>query len=320
MSNIHSCLVIGDINIDFTIYANSYPPEGGDTHAKKSDFRLGGSGCNTAMMLQKIGIPTTLAANTGTDVFAEFAMEHINSVCLDTSLIQQVPEEQTGFFMILVTPVAQRTMVGNRGANAVPFPLESLLMKVDIVNHLHFSGYSLLGEEQYDVVYKTVQHAKAIGKTVSFDPGICSSRQAKEKVFSLLPFVDHFLPSITERDLLAGKLSKKDRTSFLLEKGCGAVVLKRAEKGSRFINHQVDITVPAVSIEGQKVYDSTGAGDSFNAGFLYGILKGESHEGALKLGNAAGYAVITKPHGILDMIKSSRLRDELFVLSRISIQ
>ena len=316
MSNEHSCLVIGDINIDFYIHASSYPPAGGESFAEKSDFRLGGSGCNTALVLQQIGIPTALAANTGADVFAEFAMEHMNSVGLDTSLIRQMPEEQTGFFMILVTPVAQRTVFSNRGANAVPFPLESLLMKVEIVDHLHFSGYSLLGEEQYNVVRQAVQHAKAIGKTVSLDPGVCSSQQVKEKIFSLLPLVDYFLPSITELDLLAGELSEKSRTAFLLEKGCGALVLKRAEKGSRFINHQVDITAPALSIEGQKIYDSIGAGDSFNAGFLFGILKGKSPERALMLGNAAGYAVITKPHGVRDMIKSSHLRDEIFSLSK----
>jgi sugar/nucleoside kinase (ribokinase family) len=316
MSNKHSCLIIGDINIDFNIHANSYPPEGGEIHAERSVFRLGGSGCNTARVLQKIGVPTALAANTGTDVFAKFAMEQINSAGLDTSLIQQVPEEQTGFFMILVTPVAQRTMFGNRGANAVPLPLKRLMMKLEVVDHLHISGYNLLGEEQYNVVHQVVQHAKAVGKTTSLDPGYVTAQKVKGKVFTLLPFVDYFLPSIVERDLLAGEVDEKDRNSFLLEKGCGTLVLKRAEKGSRFVSRQVDIAASALFIKGQKIHDSTGAGDGFNAGFLYGILNGESPERALKLGNAAGYAVITKQHGILDLIKSSCLKDEILALSK----
>jgi sugar/nucleoside kinase (ribokinase family) len=265
-------------------------------------------------VLQKLGIPTTLAANIGADVFAEFALDHIKSAGLDTSLIQQVPDEQTGFFMILVTPGAQRTMFGDRGANAVPFQPESLISKVDDVDHLHISGYNLLDKEQYDVVRHVVQHAIAIGKTTSLDPGIVSVQKVKNRVFSLLPSIDYFMPSTTERDLLAGEVNEKDRIPLLLGKGCGAVVLKQSEEGSRFVNHQTDISIPAVPIKSKKVYDSTGAGDGFNAGFLYGIFSDSSHESALKLGNAAGFAVITKPYGVLDMTQSKNLRDELLAL------
>ncbi|MCD6576905.1 MAG: carbohydrate kinase family protein [Anaerolineaceae bacterium] len=313
----HSCLVIGDINIDFNIHANSYPPEGGEIHAERSVFHLGGSGCSTARVLQKLGVPTALAANTGTDVFAEFAMRQIGFTGLDTSLVQQLPDEPTGFFMILVTPGGQRTMFGNRGANAGAFPLNALLAKVEVVDHLHISGYSLLVEKQYDVIRRAVQHAKALRKTISLDPGYVASRKAKDKVLTLLPFIDYFLPSSTERDLLAGEANEKDRALFLLAKGCGALILKQAEKGSRFVSRQMDISAPAFSIKGQKVYDSTGAGDSFNAGFLYGILTGESPALALKLGNAAGYAAITKPNGILDMVESVNLKNEIFNLSKI---
>jgi len=44
-----NCLVLGDINIDFNIHAKAYPPEGGEAHSEQADFRLGGSGCLTAV-------------------------------------------------------------------------------------------------------------------------------------------------------------------------------------------------------------------------------------------------------------------------------
>lgn len=158
-----SCLVVGDINIDFNIHARSYPPEGGEANAESSDFRLGGSGCSTALVLQKLGIQTSLAANTGSDVFADFAMNHIRAAGIDTSLIQHLPDQQTGFFMILVTPMAQRTMFGQRGANAAALPLESLLKKAESVDHLHVSGYSLIGDDQYDVVFQIAKSADVTG-------------------------------------------------------------------------------------------------------------------------------------------------------------
>lgn len=311
-----SCLVIGDINIDFNIQASAYPPEGGVAHAKRSDFRLGGSGCSTALVLQKLGIRTSLAANMGADVFADFAMNHIRTAGLDTNLIQHLSDQQTGFFMILVTPATQRTMFGKRGANTVPLPLDSLLEKTDSVDHLHASGYSLIGNDQYEVVSHVVKYAKEKGKTVSFDPGVCSSEQIRDKIFSLLPFVDYFILSQVERDMLAGEVNKNDRSKFLLDKGCGALVLKQAKNGSSFFNNHIRVHVPAVSLERQTIYDSTGAGDSFNAGFLYGILNGSTPEHALQIGNAAGYAIITTRHGVLDLINENDFEKRIFDLSK----
>lgn len=314
MSNTHSCLILGDINIDFSIYANSYPPEGGEIQGEKSFFRLGGSGCNTACVLQKLGVPTFLSANIGADVFSQYALEQVSIAGLDSYLIHQNSGEQTGFFMILVTPGGQRTMFGDRGANALPFQLERVLDKLNDVDHLHVSGYNVLGEEQFAVVHQIVLKARRLGKTISLDPGYVSAHKAKDRVFALLPYIDIFLPSIIERDLLAGEVDEKNRIAFLLDKGCAAVVLKQSDNGSRFFNHQVDMTIPAVSIKDHTVYDSTGAGDCFNAGFLYCFLNSESYENALILGNAAGFALITNPYGVLDMLKSTDLKADLLTL------
>jgi sugar/nucleoside kinase (ribokinase family) len=310
-----SCLVIGDINIDFNIHANAYPPEGGETNTDSADLRLGGSACSTALVLQKLGIQTSLAANIGMDVFANFAMKHIQSTGMDVSLIQHLPDLQTGFFMVLITPVAQRTMFGKRGANTAALPLEELLIKVDSVDHLHVSGYSLIGDEQGAVVTKVVEYAKAKGKTVSLDPGVCASDQIKEKILKLLPFVDYFIPSQSEVASLANDVHEDDHSSFLLNKECLALVLKQAENGSSIVSKQNHIHAPAISIENKIINNTTGAGDSFNAGFLYGILSGHTPEQALRFGNAAGYAVITSQHGILDLINKKDLEKTILKIA-----
>jgi sugar/nucleoside kinase (ribokinase family) len=309
-----SCLALGDINIDFSIYANSYPPEGGEIHGERSFFRLGGSGCNTARVLQKLGVPTYLAANIGSDVFAQYALEQVDNEGLDPYLIYQNPGEQTGFIMVLVSPGAQRTMFGDRGANALPFQLDRVLGKLNDADHLHVSGYNLLGKEQYEVVHKIIIKARNAGKTISLDPGYVSAHKFKDRIFTLLPYIDIFMPSTIECDLLAGDIDIKNRIPFFLDKGCDVVVLKQSEKGSRFVNSQVDITIPAISIKDQTFYDSTGAGDCFNAGFLYGFLTNDSFEDALRLGNAAGFALITYPHGIQDIMQSADLKMDLLSL------
>ena len=149
------------------------------------------------------------------------------------------------------------------------------------------------------------------------DPGVCASGQVREKIFKLLPFVDYFIPSQVEVGSLADQVHEKDHISFLLDKGCRALVLKQSEKGSSFMTQDMHIHAPAISLEGQKINNSTGAGDSFNAGFLYGILTGNTPEQALQFGNAAGYAIITSQHGLLDMIKKDNLVDIISSLHKL---
>src|SRR4030042_3274094 len=115
---VKKCLVIGDINIDIAIYSNQFLAEGERIHAEKADLRLGGSGCITAVCLHLMGLPTTLAANMGDDGFSFFVKGHLNASGLDTTLVNELENEQTGFFMTLITPSGLQTVLSNRGANA----------------------------------------------------------------------------------------------------------------------------------------------------------------------------------------------------------
>lgn len=311
MAKDNTCLVIGDINIDFNIKTSFYPPEGGETHAEESVFRLGGSGCSTALILQKLNIQTGLAANLGDDLFAQFALAHIRPTGLDASYVRKNSGYQTGFFMILVTGQAQRTMFGNRDANAVPIPLEMVRAGVDQAKHIHFSGYNLLGDEQANAMTEVVKYAYENGKTISLDPGTHTCKAVPERVINILPFVDFFLPNNTEAHILSGHEKEDAQVAFLLRKSCKSIVLKRGDCGSRYTTTSQDIQVPAISLEGREVQDTTGAGDSFNAGFLAGMLNHASPKTSLKMGNAAGFLMITAKGGPLEFLNHKNLLSEI---------
>jgi sugar/nucleoside kinase (ribokinase family) len=299
-------LVIGDINIDFAIHSDSYPAEGGEAHAEEADFRLGGSGCITAINLQLFGHQTVLAANMGADVFSQFAGEHINSSGLDTTLIRNLSDEQTGFFMILVTPGGQRTMFGNRGANAVPLDKDKVLSRLNEFSHLHVSGYSLLGKDQFEVVSEVMARAKSFGITVSLDPGVCTSEKVAGRVLGLLKYVDYFLPSQDELVSLVRDMKFEQKIETLLELGCKAVVLKQGKAGGTYFEAGFTAEVLAEKDQEKKIVDTTGAGDCFNAGFLSGILDGNTPEEAICLANTAAFRMITSHHGIIDLIKENK--------------
>jgi len=309
MASKKPCLIIGDINIDFNIKTDFYPPEGGETHAEESVFRLGGSGCSTALILQKLGLQSTLAANLGDDLFAEFALGHLKKSGLDISFVKKNTVQPTGFFMILITGKAYRTMFGNRGANAIPLPLAIVKSGIDRAQHIHFSGYNLLGEDQAAAMMEVVRYGFENDKTISLDPGIHTCKAVPERVLDMLPFVDYFLPNNLEAEILSGHTREDAQITFLLNRGCKTVILKKGECGSRFTSSHQDLQIPAIAIENQQVQDTTGAGDSFNAGCLYGLLHEKPPQICLQLGNAAGYLMVTAPGGPLEILERENLID-----------
>ena len=299
------CLVIGDINIDIAIFSNHYPTEGSGTSAEQADFRLGGSGCITALSLQLLGLPTALAANMGYDVFSQFAKGYFEASGLDASLIRILPDEQTGFFLTLITSAKKRTVLSNRGANAVSFNSNELLSRLKEFDHLHVSGYSLKGNDQYVVVRKVMEAAFASGIPISLDPGICTSEQAAEKIFGLLKYVKYFMPNQDELASLVkiGEIDEKIET--LLELGCKAVILKQGSLGGKYFKRGLVVSAPAENEPQKEIVDTTGAGDCFNGGFLKAVLDGKGPEDALKLANSASLKMITSKHGIVDLIQEA---------------
>ena len=118
----------------------------------------------------------------------------------------------------------------------------------------------------------------------------------------LLARIDYLLPNQDEAKRLGRALDLNKQIDALLALGCGAVVAKLGPQGSRYRDsgQSLDQAAPAISVE--EMVNTTGAGDSFNAGFLAGILAGEKPAKALQMGNAAARRIITSPHGILDLL------------------
>jgi Sugar kinases, ribokinase family len=122
-----TCLVLGDINIDFSLQTPFYPPEGGRTHAEHANFRLGGSGCMTAMTLSRLGCATALAGNLGSDVLGDWSLGRIAATGTDCRFVRRLADQQTGFFMLVATPGGSQTTFGSRGANALPLPADEII-------------------------------------------------------------------------------------------------------------------------------------------------------------------------------------------------
>jgi len=125
---------------------------------------------------------------------------------------------------------------------------------------------------------------------ISFDPGIIYAQRGIDELKPILTHVDILLLNKTEIEELTG-LNYRDGASELISMGISVVVVKLGEDGCYITDGSKEIAVPSFKVE---VVDTTGAGDAFNAGFLYGFLKGKDLEECGRLGNLVASRCIQK--------------------------
>jgi len=305
-------LVIGDVNVDVILTCPEYPREGDDIVADTSAQRLGGSGCNTAVALSRLGVPTRLAAHVGGDPFGALAARYLRESGVDTDAVWAVPSGQTGWMMILITSSGQRTMFGYRGCNALPYDGQAVPALLEGRDLLHVSGYTFIDDAQWASVQGVIRQACVRKVRVSLDLGAETIRRVRQRVLEALPDADTLLISEFELARLMPGLPVSDACRAVLNLGTRAVVLKLGAGGSRFVTDREEQSEAALDLPGCKVQDTTGAGDCFDAGFLAAHLSGLSASDSLILGNAIAYAAIISDNGLEAIRRRESLGPDLW--------
>ncbi|MFB0536567.1 MAG: carbohydrate kinase family protein, partial [Anaerolineae bacterium] len=213
------------------------------------------------------------------------ALARLAEAGVDLSCIQRDDEIITGLMFIPVTPDGERTMFGYRGANPRLDPAlldEVYIAQADV---FHLSGYALLAEPQRSAARQAVEMAHQAGVTISLDVGLEAAARAIEEVKALMPLVDFIFPNRAEAEHLTGSSDVKEAVRVLLGYGIETVALKLGEQGCIVGNEGEIFSVPTCAVE---VQDTTGAGDSFDAGFILGRLWGMGARESAILANALG--------------------------------
>lgn len=279
-------IVIGDINIDLIFNIPAYPMPGSEAIATTVQMHTGGSAVNTAIALAKMDMEVGFIGRIGPDALAKQVLADLNEAGVDCTHIQVDPRVSTGMIFIAVTVDGERTMFGARGANAFT---EAAALDPDYFTNcrwIHLSGYSFLSHHQYETVQAVLDLAENSRYTrVSLDIGTEPALRARTQILQALPRVDVIFPNRTELTILAEGRSLPEALDYLLDHQANAVVAKCGRHGSVVAVGSKRIELPAFKVD---VKDSTGAGDSFDAGVVLGRLVGLSWEAAGALGNALG--------------------------------
>jgi sugar/nucleoside kinase (ribokinase family) len=274
-------VVVGELNADLILTGLAGLPALGELRlARGMRFCLGSSSAIFACNLARLGAKVGFVGKVGEDMVGDFLLERLRAGNVDTSRVVRSKSEQTGICVIMSFP-QEYAMASYPGVRETFCLADIDLEYVRQAKHLHMSSFYLQRALQVGApeVFRT---AKAAGLTTSLDPDYDPSQQWDGGLKEVLPFVDIFLPNEQE----AVKISGRPDVHSALENLTGlstTVVIKRGAAG--VITKYQGRTIMAPGFPVNPV-DTTGAGDSFNAGFIFRRLQNHSLLDCIVWGNA----------------------------------
>lgn len=262
----HRVLVAGDANLDLVLRGDVEPRFGQAEHLLDSaNLVLGSSAGICAAGLARLGVDTALVARVGADVFGTRTSELLASAGVDTRSLA-VTDEPTGLSVILSVP-GDRAILTLTGALAGLTGAE-VLAAVDGTQHLHVAAFFLVPELALELPAVLAQ-VRARGVTTSLDTN-WDPTERWVGVAECLPHLDLLLPNAQEALALARALGDAPvdalGAAFFLARRGPTVVVKDGAAGGFAVSPDGSVAQAAGLVV--DVADTTGAGDSFDAGFL----------------------------------------------------
>ncbi|NLE02229.1 MAG: adenosine kinase [Fibrobacter sp.] len=245
----------------------------------------GGSACNTILGIGKLGARARFIGKRGKDdlgmTFENGLKKHSVEPFLFTS------DTSTGRVLSVITPDAQRSMFTYLGASAETKPEEITTGHFGDCALVHLEGYLLFNEK---LMMATLEASKSAGAMISLDLASYTVVDAARNILNDIcdKYVDILIANEDEARVFTGHNDEIKALESLAKKAEIAVV-KVGKRGS-YIAHNGSIFAVKAIGSGAAV-DTTGAGDLWAAGFLYGLLHGFSIEKCGELGSACGYEV-----------------------------
>ena len=268
---------------------DSVPARGSLGLVDEISLRGGGCALNTASVLARLGLSASVVGKVGTDPFGDFVLGLLDERAVERHGVLRDPDVATSASVVLVDSGGERTFLHLPGANG-HVRLEELDEDVLFSGRvLHLAGALVMPELDGEPTAAVLGRAKMRGLTTSLDT-VWDATGRWERLLPSLPFVDVFVPSLAEAAAISGEHEPSPAAAWLRERGVGTVALKLGAEGCYVVGEGFASFVPAPAVE---AVDSTGAGDAFAAGFLYGHLAGWSLERTAAFANAAGALAAT---------------------------
>ncbi len=245
----------------------------------------GGSACNTVVGISKLGGVARFVGKCGNGSMGNIFSKGLQESMVDPHLFSS--DSPTGRVLSLVTPDAQRSMLTYLGASAETLPEEISPECFKDAAIVHLEGYLLFNPE---LIYTALKAAREAGALISLDlASFTVVKESKEILADLIKeFVDILIANEDEALAYTG-LTDEISAAKDLALDVKLAVLKTGARGSLIASSDEVLSIPPLPVD--SVVDTTGAGDLWAAGFLFGLVNNFTLEKCGALGSACGSEV-----------------------------
>lgn len=288
-------LVVGDANADISAFLQHYPSEGADSLINALGWSSGGSASNVAADLALLGGKARLLVRVGTDPAAEYALQAARSAGVDLQALQIDDHQATGLCFAAISASGERTLFSYRGANtALCAPPESIL---HTVGWLHVAGHALIEGQQRQTVLQLLDMAQQRDIPTSLDLCLPLIHKHRQNIKALLPALTILFANQAEILALSEQHNLDTALHALNAILPALTVIKMGGQGCLLRDNQgLQLHIAAPVVQAQ---DTTGCGDAFVAGFLYGIQQAASPESYARFATICGAAAARHAGAVL---------------------
>lgn len=300
-------VVVGSILIDFAAYTPAFAEDGVTMIGESLKVSPGGKGYNQAAAAKLAGADVTMVGKLGADFFSDYLFAHYEKIGFRTNHLIRDPKEETGSAVIEInTQSGENRIILLKGAN------DSLCAE-DVLAAEEAFAESKLVLTQLETGISAIQQTKALAQKYK-KPLVINTAPFRPVPEDLLADVDYVTPNETEAEYFTGIRvtdldTARQAARVLLDKGVKNVIITLGGNGSYYTDGVTEYKVPAV--KAGTVVDTTGAGDSFNAGFCVALAEGKSVLEALRFAACAAGLKVTRKGSSIAMPRREEI-DRLY--------
>ena len=278
----------GALNVDKLFKVNMIAAKEEESFITGFAETSGGSAANTVVGLARLGCKVGFVGKVAEDREGKILLEEFRKESVDTKGVAVAKQGRSGTVMGFVDENGERALYIDSGVNDQVEFNEKNRKYVSQTMFLHLTSF--VGEESFQTQKRIVETIPE-DVMVSFDPGALYARKGLAALESIVKRTSVLMPNAGELELLTGMADYRRGAEAMLKKGVKVVAVKLGSRGCYVTDGRQSHNVEAFKAS---VVDTTGAGDAFCAGFLYGLIKHKSLEECGRIGNFVASRCTTK--------------------------
>lgn len=282
----HDVITLGTAVVDITAYpADKIIFDRDNTLIEEVRMYPGGDAVNQAMALSGLKDSVSLCCRLGYDSFGRLLKNEAQNAGINTENVVLSRDSVTSTAIVLVAENGERNIICKKGNN-YDFCFSDINMdEIADTKALSVASFFCISKLEKYGLEEILKYTKKSGAITFADCGADKKNEGIAAIAPFLPHLDYFMPSEIESTKLTGEENPVKAANILKQYGVNNVVIKLGSSGvyadcGGFCGYVDPFEITPV--------DTTGAGDSFCAGFIHSVLAGKSTEDSLEFASACG--------------------------------